>query len=103
MARDQLHGLLIRMALYDEEAESFAIRHSLTALSYHHKKEERQAVIYQTRAIQALKQGLDFGAMDQPRAMQTFAASMLLSCFEVSSHSPPSASPYTHAHTQIPR
>ncbi|OIW23748.1 hypothetical protein CONLIGDRAFT_636998 [Coniochaeta ligniaria NRRL 30616] len=76
---DGLYGLLLRLSFYDDELPSLATRHALSALSYQHL-DQHKAVLHQTKAIRALQSSIE--AFPPSRALQTMAASMLLSIFE---------------------
>lgn len=78
---DDLYGLLIRLALTDDESPSLAARYAISALSYQHLRMETAAITHQGIAIRALQAAIE--DCDPSRAMQMMAAGMLLSIFEV--------------------
>lgn len=78
---DDLYGLLIRLALTDDESPSLAARYAISALSYQHLRMETAAITHQGIAIRALQAAIE--NCDPSRVMQMMAAGMLLSIFEV--------------------
>ncbi|KAH6987946.1 fungal-specific transcription factor domain-containing protein [Ilyonectria sp. MPI-CAGE-AT-0026] len=77
---DDLYGLLIRLALTDDESPSLAARYAISALSYQHLRMETAAITHQGIAIRALQAAIE--DCDPSRVMQMMAAGMLLSIFE---------------------
>ncbi|KAH6645304.1 fungal-specific transcription factor domain-containing protein [Truncatella angustata] len=76
---DDLYGLLLRLSINDDEKPTLATRHAISALSYQHLDKDK-ALVYQTNAVCALQSSIE--ALVPSRAIQTMAASMLLSIFE---------------------
>jgi hypothetical protein len=75
-----LYGLLLRLSFHDNGFPSLATRHALAALSYQHL-DKYKAALHQARSIRALQSAIEHFPVSS--AMQTMAASMLLSIFEV--------------------
>ncbi|KAL7935918.1 fungal-specific transcription factor domain-containing protein [Trichoderma chlorosporum] len=80
--RQDVCGLLRRMALTDNGVSSLAVRYAMNAISYLYLRMPDEAMMHQMRAVSALQGAID--RITDPRCRaQAIAASLLLSLYEV--------------------
>ncbi|UKZ78821.1 hypothetical protein TrVFT333_006566 [Trichoderma virens FT-333] len=80
--RQDVCGLLRRMALTDDGVSSLAVRYAMNAISYLYLRMPDEAMMHQMRAVTALQGAID--RIPDPRCRaQAIAASLLLSLYEV--------------------
>lgn len=83
--RQDVCGLLRRMALTDDGVSSLAVRYAMNAISYLYLKKADEATLHQMHAVAALQGAID--RIKDPRCRaQAIAASLLLSLYEVCSN-----------------
>lgn len=80
--RQDVCGLLRRMALTDNGVSSLAVRYAMNAISYLYLRMPDEAMMHQMRAVSALQGAIDRIVDPRCRA-QAIAASLLLSLYEV--------------------
>ncbi|KAJ4854481.1 fungal specific transcription factor domain-containing protein [Trichoderma breve] len=83
--RQDVCGLLRRMALTDNGISSLAVRYAMNAISYLYLRMPDEAMMHQMRAVSALQGAIDRIVDPRCRA-QAIAASLLLSLYESSYH-----------------